>query len=147
MNDMEYIGPAIVIAIIFYFSCTLLDSLIRRKERIMMIDKLPQIDGKILPMNFDGNNLFQKTSSYWPMRIGLLMSGVGLGLLMAFFVELGYSPDEMGHRMADSLYGAAVVTFGGIGLIIAHLIERHEERAKAAERRAEQRDRDRQKID
>ena len=62
-------------------------------------------------------------------RIGLLLVGIGLGLLIGFFIVLntyGYMRGDdyyQSRDMAELIYGSTTLLFGGIGLVSAFIIE------------------------
>jgi len=110
----------------------------KRSERILMIEKLAHLCEneedkekrlKIrLPFVFDGN------FDFWPLRISLLLIGIGAGCLFAFFLQIIYfngSPIQLYREWASQFHDliglvlfASISFFGGIGLLIAFLIER-----------------------
>lgn len=65
--------------------------------------------------------------SFSSLKAGCLLAGVGLGLLVGFIISVSttnYDLKNWGEReMVSSIYGASVLLFGGIGLIIAFLVE------------------------
>ena len=96
---------------------------VRRKERLAIIEKLaslanPESTGSIrLP-----NILFEKQDyGLWPLRISLLLIGIGLGCLCAFFIQMYYGLNNWGP--ISMVNTASVCFFGGLGLFIAFLIE------------------------
>lgn len=69
------------------------------------------------------------------LRAGCLILGLGLGLLVAFFINAmalpGFTSGETSWEMrqvAGTVYGACVLIFGGAGLIISYAIESHNDR-------------------
>ncbi len=108
----------------------------RRKERIMMIEKLAE---NSKPIDLDWSLPFFKKieSSYssWALKISLLLIGVGLGSLIAFFIQYGLIGDlltqthenwEVNNNLRgfkEIIYFACISIFGGIGLLSAYLIE------------------------
>ena len=82
------VTDAIIVAIIFYFVYRVLENLIRRKERLIVAQKIetldPQKNGQI-----DLNKWFGAvaTNKYAPMRWGLLLIGAAYGLVLAFFIH------------------------------------------------------------
>ncbi|MEO5673093.1 MAG: DUF6249 domain-containing protein [Chitinophagales bacterium] len=67
------------------------------------------------------------------LRWGLIVLGVGIGLLLAFYLDKNVlvhtSPDDGGEFAA--LYFGLIGIFGGTGLVISHIIERrYEEKAR-----------------
>lgn len=79
-------------------------------------------DGKLgLPSYFKG-------LSFSALKIGFLMAGVGLGILIGFFLNIAFvdvikDGDWRSREMYSAVYGASVLLCGGIGLIIAFIIE------------------------
>lgn len=64
------------------------------------------------------------------MKAGCLLVGIGLGVLVGFFLNImvvGGGLSELRHfeeeRLIGAAYGASVLLFGGLGLIIAFVIE------------------------
>jgi len=97
---------------------------VRRKERLAIIEKLaslanPESTGSIrLP-----NILFEKQDyGLWPLRISLLLIGIGLGCLSAFFIRMMYI-DMLKWDQISMINAACICFFGGLGLFIAFLIE------------------------
>jgi hypothetical protein len=68
------------------------------------------------------NILFEKQDfGSWPLRISLLLVGIGLGCLFAFFIQMYYGSLEWDQK--SMINTASVCLFGGIGLFIAFMIE------------------------
>ena len=63
------------------------------------------------------------------LKAGCLLVGIGLGLLVGFIINMCmatnsyYDDGWYRHEVAGTAYGASVLLFGGIGLIIAFVIE------------------------
>ena len=120
--------PIIIIPTIFYFTYKFLESLVRRKERMMLIEKLDLSNMQALPVVSPLNLLdHMPNKRFSNLRAGLLISGIGFGLIMAWALAIGfYCPDNKSwtyERMFNVVYLAAPALFGGIGLIISYLIE------------------------
>ena len=99
---------------------------VRKKERLAIIEKIgdkldPSADVKI------GLPRLSANFSFSSLKAGCLLAGVGLGLLVGFIISVSttnYDLKNWGEReMVSSIYGASVLLFGGIGLIIAFLVE------------------------
>lgn len=108
-----------------------------RKERLAIIEKMGD--------NFTPDLLEHKKRlssignfSFSALKIGCLLVGMGLGLLVGFFVCSAGIPgylhdgDSMANRGWDidmirdvcaMIYGASVLLFGGIGLLVAFVLE------------------------
>lgn len=123
---MDFIMVPLVVAIICAGIYGLFELFVRRKERMAIIEKLGdklltssseiKLDLPSLSTNFSCSAL----------KAGCLLTGVGLGLLFAFFMSMGIRPDMTNwseREFTGALYGASVLLFGGIGLIVAFVIE------------------------
>ncbi len=102
--------PIFIMVIVFGFTYAVIHLLIRRKERMALIEK-----GKDAPL-FD-----QKTqTNILALKFGLLFIGVAIGLLLgSLLVELTTLNDE-------ATYFSMVFLFGGIGLVVSHFLEKKE---------------------
>ena len=111
----------------------------KRKERLLMIEKLsflfeneedkekhlkirvPFISGEDIDLGF------------WPLRISLLLIGIGAGCLLALFLQIFYFSSSSISTYRDWVRDfrelivlanfASISFFGGIGLLTAFLIE------------------------
>ena len=125
MNDLV---PMVVCITFVYGIYRLFELFVRRKERMAIIEKM--ISNPI-DMNQFNNQLnlplFSNKNVSWPIRIGLLLIGIGVGVTIASIVDINFSHTqrtwEMGNAIG-SLYAACIATFGGIGLVIAYYIDR-----------------------
>ncbi len=97
-------------------------SYMRNKENMALIDKgiNPRLHrAKLTPRPFIS------------LKFGLLMAGVGLGLLLAFFADqnlvnhrvIGYDGHPY-YRDYPQIYLSLIGLFGGLGLVISYLIEK-----------------------
>lgn len=128
---MDFILVPLVVGIITLGIYKLFELFVCKKERIIMIeklgDKLSTGDiGSKLPFNF---NYSRPRFTFSSLKGGLLMIGIGLGLLVAFFICCETFPSYLGERswsverQVSIVYGACVLFFGGIGLLSAFIIE------------------------
>ena len=123
---------AIVVGVIY----KLFELFVGRKERMMLIEKLPVealTDEKQKNIGLSlfnlGGNMFPMSSS--SLRLGCLLIGLGLGLLTGYCIILNSQPEYFASDMASRpvretvsiIYGASVLLGGGIGLIVAFVIE------------------------
>ncbi len=138
---MEFLIVTVVLGIVTLGVYRLVELFARRKERIMIIEKM---QGNV---NFDAlkNQLNlpfvgKSRNSNWTLRASLLLIGLGVGfivgLLLQFSLEYQLAANIEAFRMSPHdmlsiIYFASVILFGGIGLLIAYLIERKEERKQA----------------
>lgn len=107
---MEEIMAVLIVLIIFGFTYATIQLLVRRKERMALIEK-----GVDAPT-------FNAKPNYnvYALKIGLLFIGVAIGILLgSTLVELTTLNDE-------SAYFSMVFLFGGIGLVLSHYLEKKE---------------------
>lgn len=127
---MDFILIPLVVGIITAGIYGLFELFARRKERLAIIEK---IGDRLEASAFEGKlglPSYMRNFSFSALKIGSMMAGIGLGLLVAFFICLGVEnnggmPDSgWGHReYASVVYGASVLLFGGIGLLVAFVVE------------------------
>ena len=129
------LAPIIIVPTIFYFTYKIFDSLIRKKERIMLLEKLDVSNLRELPSEEALNVLnYLPNKRFSGLRSGLLIVGIGFGLLVAWtlmtivYVEFeSYIKESYRFReMLNIIYLAAPALFGGIGLVISYVIERNQ---------------------
>jgi len=119
----------IVVPTIFYFLFKFFDSLIRRKERMLMVEKLDFSNLHTLPSAEALNVMdYMPNKRFSGLRAGLLLAGVGLGLMVAWTLVLSLHP--LYPDNGQIIYLAAPACFGGIGLIISYIIEQKARKQK-----------------
>jgi multisubunit Na+/H+ antiporter MnhB subunit len=115
----------------------LFELFVRKKERLMIVEKISLIvDEKGMDNLISLPNLVFSKRDYgsWSLRISLLLIGVGLGCIAAFVVLHNLFPlnvyasndwllREYMEQVQVILYFSFITIFGGIGLLIAYLIE------------------------
>lgn len=80
------------------------------KEKMAMIERgINPRDGQSAPKPFIS------------LKIGLLLVGLGLGLIVALFTVIA---TKVGDDEAAAVYFGCVLVFGGLGLIISYIIEK-----------------------
>ena len=118
----------------------LFELFVRKSERLALIEKLPAFlntdeqGGKI---NFPEISFLKKNQGSWPLRIALLFMGVGLGCLLAFFIQYNVI-DYIERRISDLatnqelmhirfvLYFSFIAICGGLSLLGAYFIEKRQ---------------------
>jgi len=121
----------IVVPTIFFFLYKFFEALIRRKERMAMIEKLDFSNLGALPSAEALNVLdYMPNKRFTGLRAGLLLAGIGLGLIVAWILLVGIYPITEAYqkswefrKMFPVIYLAVPACFGGIGLIISYIIE------------------------
>ncbi len=107
---METEVIAVFIPIVTIISIIVMIIYLRRfenDERMAMIEK------GVDPALF---NLKKQRSTSLPLRLSLLMIGVGIGLFIGYFLDMNY-------RMEEVAYFSMLFIWGGIGLGLAYIIE------------------------
>lgn len=133
---MSYITGWIVVGIITLGIYKLFELFVGKKERLAMIEKLgdkldPSMLGNRFSLPLPAGTSFTPSSptSFSALKFGCLLLGMGLGLLTGYMIGVTTIPDfftENNWRMnelASLIYGANVLLFGGLGLVIAFIVE------------------------
>lgn len=138
---MDFISIPLVVGIITLGIFRLFELFVRKKERLAIIDKISDkfdasmIENKFsFPIKTSGNSIFST------LKIACLLLGVGFGLLAGYFICLntinGYNTMDLrnnAHEISGVVYGASVLLFGGLGLLVAFIIEMKYVKDKKAE--------------
>jgi len=118
---MEIMFVTIIILGIAYAIYKLVELFARRNERMSIIEKMSLGDDVMNPI--DVNKWFSPpTPASWALRLGLLLIGLGLGLGIAVILN-SYMKFTSYSNEAGIMYIALMMLFGGLGLVIAYLIE------------------------
>lgn len=126
---MDFIMVPLVVGICVAGVYGLFELFARRKERLAIIEKIGE---KMDSSAFQGKlglPSYLSKFSFSSLKAGCLLAGVGLGLLTGFLITLqmtnsGMIDDDWRWReLAGTAYGASVLLFGGIGLLVAFIIE------------------------
>ena len=123
---------------------------VRRKERMLMIEKFALLSENNedkeerlkIKLPFISGSDFD--FGFWPLRISLLLIGIGAGCLVAFFIQIIYFNGSTIQLYRDWVHQfqelimlvnfASISFFGGIGLLIAFLIEQKNKKQKEDKR-------------
>lgn len=129
---MEFISIPVVVGIVTLGIYGLFDLIIRRKERLTMIDKMgdkitPDMLSTYLPkfpasMNTNGKYPFGT------LKIAGLLMGIGMGLLGGFLIcyyTIGLNAifNSDVRQLRDIIVGASTLLGGGLGLLLAFIVE------------------------
>lgn len=107
---MLILQPIIIVAIVFGFVYAVIYLLVRKKERMALLEKGVDVSIWLTP----GKPAIQG------LRYGLMFIGVAIGIL------LGATLIETTSLNTEASYFSMVFLFGGIGLVITHFVERKE---------------------
>ena len=126
---MDFITIPLVVGIICAGIYGLFELFVRKKERLAIIEKISNnldasaFEGKL------GLPNYMSRFSFSALKVGCLLAGIGLGLMVGFLISLGLSSNMnfqdgwIRDNFVDMAYSASVLLFGGIGLIVAFIIE------------------------
>ena len=131
---MDFITAPLVIGLISYFTYKTFELYARRQERLKLIEKIGQnlmpTDQPVLNFEFDSLLPSFRKKSFGSLRIGCLLTGLGLGLLVGLFLYLfirfnmRLEADRWEREnLYEVAYGASILFFGGLGLLISYGIE------------------------
>lgn len=130
---MDFIIAPLIVGITTLGIYKLFELFVCKKERLAIIEKMSDKlnSGDItsnlsLNLNYAGSNFPSGA-----LKGGCLMLGIGLGLLIGFFIcanafpnyTIGYQYEKEVQHIASVVYCACVLLFGGTGLLSAFLIE------------------------
>ena len=128
--------PIIIVPTIMYFVYKIFEALIRRKERMMLVEKIEMLQPHSL-QSYD----YLPNRRFSALRFGLLLVGIGLGLITAWVLSLSVLNVVASHKqslgnefyrfrdMYGVIYLAAPAFFGGIGLFISYLLEKRADKS------------------
>ena len=121
---MDFISIPLVVGIICAGIYGLFELFVRRKERLAIIEKISNnldasaFEGKL------GLPNYMSRFSFSALKVGCLLAGIGLGLLVGFFINLSLrNMYYQEHQFTEMAFSSSVLLFGGIGLIVAFVIE------------------------
>ena len=122
---MDFIMVPLIVGIVCAGIYGFFELFVRKKERLAIIEK---IGDKLEPSAFDvkiGLPRLATNFSFSSLKTGCLLAGIGLGLLVGFIISVSLTDFNLDGRreLISTVYGASVLLFGGIGLIIAFVIE------------------------
>ena len=120
----QFLTASAVLGIITWGICRIFELVVCRKERMTIIEKLGE---KLLESNETDKQFYLpifKSRSFSALKFGCLLAGMGLGVLVAFFIHYIFSDFCAQYgRIRETIYVACTLLFGGIGLLIAFCIE------------------------
>ena len=121
---LDFIMIPAVVGIITLGIYKLFELFVRKKERLIIIDK---IGDKLTPDILNGKIDFSTNIpkfSFSALKFGCLFMGFGIGLLVAFAVHYNFADFvQNAYYLRSAVYGSCVLLFGGLGLLIAFIVE------------------------
>ncbi|MCH5335493.1 MAG: hypothetical protein J1D86_06815 [Alistipes sp.] len=126
--------PVFICGFLFLAVYKIIELLVHRRERIMLVEKLEKLDGAafdLLRQNFGRRD---ESSSYWPLRIGALLVGLGFGILVSLLIIYLYPRNDFREwQIFSYLQSFGVLMGAGLGLLAAFVFEfkhKHKEEKK-----------------
>ena len=131
--------PILVVGFVMLAIYKLFELFVKKNERTLMIEKFASLcenkedsDEKLkIRLPFISGNDF--AFGFWPLRISLLLIGIGTGCLLSLLIQISYfnlspidSYRDWGHQFRDFVglvNFSSISIMGGIGLLAAFLIE------------------------
>lgn len=128
----EFITIPLVVGIICAGIYSLFELFVRKKERLSIIEKIgDKLDASAFEGKLSLPNYSMKRYSFSSLKISLFLSGIGLGMIVGFFIfhgllyQVATGDYSLRHETGGIIYGACMLLFGGLGLFISFLIESH----------------------
>ena len=133
---MDFLTAPLIVGIVFAAIYGLFELFVRRNERLAIIEKIGEkLDASAFQGKLGLPNYLENRLSFSSLKAGCLLTGIGLGLLVGFIIStcIGMNSSEIfmnsGWRnwyhsdVSGTIYGASVLLFGGIGLLVSFVIE------------------------
>ena len=127
---LEFIYVPAIFGIVTLGIYKIFELFARRKERMLMIDKLGQsLEGTELPLTALLPE--KQNKSYMALKAACLLLGLGLGLMIGFVIASTWASDipleeRMSYQTRETIsiiYGASILIFGGLGLLVSFFLE------------------------
>jgi len=131
----DFIMVPLIVGIVFLGIYKLFELFARRRERIMLIEKIGMnVDPSLVQDTLTFPTKSSRSGVFGTLKIACLLLGVGLGLLIGFFISNYYyggihmgdisdSTTRFMREMIGIIYGASTLLCGGLGLLIAFIVE------------------------
>lgn len=129
--------PILITGIVFLVIYKVIYILATRKERILFVEKLNQLNGiSVDPASLQALRSipgFDNGSTFSALRWGAAALGAGLGLLTGVLIcrSMGYL--SLYDKSAGVIMGSSLFIFTGIALVVAFAVEYHLRRKKTQE--------------
>ncbi len=88
----------------------------RNKERMALIER-----------DKDVSEIYAKREFHFRfpwLKLGMMVTGVGVGLSVAALIMLNPAWEQMIHRTEGLSIAASIILFGGISMVIAHYLDK-----------------------
>ena len=123
----------LVVGTIFWTVYKVIELFVRRRERLMFIEKIEKLDSAsvdLLCQNFGQQN---ESSAYWPLRIGATLVGLGFGIGLSL-LAIHFYPMPGFHEWKVFIYlqSFGLLMGAGTGMLTAFVIEYRLKNRKAS---------------
>ena len=129
---MDFITVPLTVGVIAFLIYKFFELLICRKERLLIVDKidsgsmLEYVKQLRMGVGF-GSSVRSEPAllSYpasWSLRIGSLIFGMGFGLVLGTVLNRLVNCNDT-YWMREMLIGGSVLCLGGLGLLVAFIVE------------------------
>ena len=116
--------PIFITGIIFCALYKTIELFVRRRERIMLIEKInPETSGNIDVSKISGLLNPASDSRFTALKWGMLAVGLGAGLVISSMIIIDTPMLRDMWQTRTSLIGSLTLLGGGLGLVIAFIIE------------------------
>lgn len=125
---MQFFVVPVVVATIVLGIYKLFELFVCRRERVMLIERLQDVDPQVLS-NFSYG--MKVNFSFSALKWACLLMGIGLGIIIAFFLCLWVIPEFESKTWFGSdalpsiVFGGCMLLMGGLGLLVAFVVELH----------------------
>ncbi|MBP3714939.1 MAG: hypothetical protein J6J09_06405 [Phocaeicola sp.] len=121
---MEWLEVPLNLLIVFGTMYLVFELFARRGERKLLIEKMTEIRaedfGKVISPYLSGMFAGQGKKHSSALRWGMLLAGIGIGLLLGFYMVYYYEPV---WSTREIIYTSCVCICGGIALVVSYVIE------------------------
>lgn len=123
--------PIFIVAIFVIGFYKFFELIIKRKERIMMIEKFtPQMTAENFRMPaFNSMPTIQTLNKFTSLRVGCILLGVGIGLVIGILyisqvrIEGTFMAHWRNREVISTILTSFVLLFGGLSMIVSFVIE------------------------
>ena len=116
--------PVFVTAIVFVSIYKMIELFVRRNERMAIINKLHTENSRNIDFGkLNINSALGSSQKFTALKWGAFAIGLGIGLLVYFIIVINCSGIDEFYFLKSTLSGSLCLIGGGLGLIIAFLIE------------------------
>ncbi|MDE6858816.1 MAG: hypothetical protein K2J65_00180 [Duncaniella sp.] len=113
--------PVLVCAVVFGCIYKIFELFVRKNERMRLIDKLDNA-GDMTNIKLD-NLCINSDNRYTALKWGLFAIGLGAGLFVFVLILVSQPTIMSDWTLKSTLSSALILLGGGLGLVIAFLIE------------------------